>query len=477
MGNTVQNNQTKETRVESSSPSINGGTPHQLETIPNHPHRSGDESVPFLTRSSSLSSHSHRLVDQIQFGSIPDKFCSVRILLMQSGMTGNITLYDTHHDEAFKQIRAKLHLNIKELNERFRKERLLKRSTPSFLAKSAPSVKPLLVSMLSGEKTKGTQTVKQEQQPPQPLKNDKQNTKQAVGLNDTSILGEMLFGSIPIQIVGQNTKIHSVPQHKQTCLSKVFRVGLPVSSVISKKEQEQNLKEHHSMISKIPEHANKISETNNSTHHIEPSPSSSSSSIRSRSGSIVHSPSNISNNISSTTNTGGRVRSLSTSVAESATKEFIESIDINESKQQKFKKEKKRKIQKDQEVYMCKSSFGISVLLVFHESGEDKDDLQNPNQLQRLIFSHFPLFEHRLRKLLNSCKQALQKYLKKIVEDAKEAGRLEEMFSGFTFNVRSFHGCLQESEEISKASIDFHRFVISFLHAPRFHVSKKQIFS
>ncbi|KAG2387285.1 hypothetical protein C9374_001617 [Naegleria lovaniensis] len=460
MGNTVQNN-IKEPRIESSLPSINGGTQHYLETFPNHLHKT-DETDSIFTRSSSSSSHTHRLIDQIQFGSIPDKFCSVRILLMQSGMTGNITLYDTHNDEAFKQIRAKLHLNIKELNEKFRKERLLKRSTPSFLAKSAPSVKPLLVSMLGGEKSKSNRTIKQEQ-PTQ--KNDKQNVKQPVGLNDISILGEMLFGSIPIQIVGQNTKIHSVPQHKQTCLSKVFRVGLPVSSVISKKEQEQNLKEHHSMFSKIPEHT--MSENNHSTQqHTDASPSSSSSSIRGRSGSIVHSPSNASNMPSN--GAGGRVRSLSTSVAESATKEFIDSFD-HDNKQQKAKKEKRKKVQKDQEVYMCKSSFGISVLLVFHDSGEDKDDLQNPNQLQRLIFSHFPLFEHRLRKLLNTCKQALQKYLKKIVEDAKEAGRLEEMFSGFTFNIRSFHGCLQESEEISKASIDFHRFIISFLHAPRFH--------
>ncbi|EFC41977.1 predicted protein [Naegleria gruberi] len=408
----------------------------------------------------------HQIIDQIQFRSLPDKFCSVRILIMQSGMNGNTLMYDTHHDNNFKQFKAKLNQNTKEVNERFRKMQMLKSTRAvNKIKTSSPSLKPLLGGLSQNNLNQSFQS-----QTNNTSSNNNINNKQSVGMNDTSILGEILFGSIPIQILGQNTKIHTLSQHKQTCLSKVFRVGLPVSTIIKTDVQSDHGDDSSSTSKDIPPNT----EPNPNPVSTSPTPSPT---VRNRAVSIIQQPN--ANQVSATAyspNTlGTRNRSYSTSVTDAIRDNFTEkaaaaSTTTEDTKQAHKKKDRKKKLHKDQDIsFMCKSSFGIAVLLVFHDCGEDKDELQNPSQLQRLIFSHFPIFEHKLRKLLNSCKNSIQNYLKKKVDEARESDKLDEIFSGFTFNIKSFHGCLQDSEEISNASIDFNKFIISFLHAPRFN--------
>jgi len=328
-----------------------------------------------------------------------------------------------------------------------------KKSTASMLIGGGSGIGPLLNVVLGSPSSNNlSSSVNKESAPINKVPsvsnlNHQKPTKQVIGLNDLSILGEILFGSIPIQIVGQNTKIHTLPQHKQTALSKVFRVGIPVSAVIKKEDDD------------ISSSATSSKQTPTTDF------------MRHRAVSIFQQKDKLSINSALQSVSPLRKRSLSTSVAISPKESLIEETDTTTPK---AKKEKKKRIVSEEEAYMCKSSFGVAVLLVFHDTNNDKDELQNSSQLQRLILSHFPIFEHRLRKLVNSCKTSIQNYLIKIVEEARNRGNLEDIFSGLTFNVKSFNGCLQEDEDISNASLDFHRFIISFLHAPRFDVSFTQ---
>ncbi|KAL0487480.1 hypothetical protein AKO1_004194, partial [Acrasis kona] len=134
--------------------------------------------------------------------------------------------------------------------------------------------------------------------------------------------------------------------------------------------------------------------------------------------------------------------------------------------------EKSRRTKLNQPQYFCKSLFALGVVFVFHDDTSTntfhtKEFIQHASQLQKLIFSHFAIIEHRMRKLLKSCSVAIRNYLRQAITQTQQVGKIASIFQGSTFNIRLLEYSIQTDNDVSKSARDFQRFIISFFHAPR----------
>lgn len=74
---------------------------------------------------------------------------------------------------------------------------------------------------------------------------------------------------------------------------------------------------------------------------------------------------------------------------------------------------------------------------MFHEdtsrdcSRSSKDFLQQASQLQKLIFSHFAIIEHRMRRLLKACNIAIRNYLRQAINQTQQIGKISSVSKCF----------------------------------------------
>jgi hypothetical protein len=87
--------------------------------------------------------------------------------------------------------------------------------------------------------------------------------------------------------------------------------------------------------------------------------------------------------------------------------------------------------------------------------------------LQRLIFSHFPVIEVRIRKIMRASTSAIRNSLRQAVQKAYETGQISKLFHGFTFNIRLGDNLLQNDTDMLRITKDFFKFIHRFFYSPR----------
>jgi hypothetical protein len=344
-------------------------------------------------------------------------------LFQESALKGNALLYDSSKDpnirKAYANLRAKTEQQKRKMHEAdARSQPTNNLPSPTVTANPAntTSPRPKVSGSTQQQKRNGHGASK-------------------MGVNDINLLGEMIFGAIPMQIKGQNTKVHFLPQYRQTLLTKLFQVSIPgswVSFEEDKKHQNhivrrisqddipsmkstpldgipiQNTSKQGVVLANTPDLSSMIT-----THHA----------FRRRSMSECHS---IAFDLSSTSTLPARSDysdddSVSSLVASSKSEPSL--VDSPKKK----KRKKKRLSTQPQVQYLCKSLFALGVVFIFHDDEDSKDFLQQASQLQKLIFSHFAIIELRMRRLLKACSAAIKSYLRQAIHQTQQIGKLSSV--------------------------------------------------
>jgi hypothetical protein len=429
-------------------------------------------------------------------------------------LKGNVILYDSYKDPLIR--RAYANLRAKTNNG----QKGNRNNTSSATMNSEQSNH---IHNDTDAKSKSLEEQKRQKRHVPPKRNVTSPNNNKAGVNDTSLLGEMMFGAIPMQIKGQNTKVHFLPYYKQTVLTKLFQVGIPASTLANvdplfdnkaKRKPKQAQSQHGSRhetelevkISGVPSlhvfDEDYFSQDRKQSigQGLGPRHRSMSTSV------IMHqphehraAPSKKENN-SDTEEESKEFKSTHLSVNDILHNNEDKNEDHLSSIHGKYPIARKRKKKAYSELgqYMCKSVFALGVVIIFHEAatqtqGVDAMKAKNEfaqisGQLQKLLFSHFAIIEHRMRKLLKVCSNAIRNRLREAVDQAKDCDQLSKIFHGFTFNVRLIEHALQADQEVCDSAKDFQRFILSFIHSPRlekplwythstFMVDKVNIFS
>jgi len=327
------------------------------------------------------------------------------------------------------------------------------------------------------------------------LPSSSSSSSSALAGNNLDLLSEMIFGAIPIQIKAENTKIHVLQSSKQIVITKLFQVSVPsswidplfadrvvkfvVNDIVLEKDDDEDV---------LP-----VGNNNNNHHHLHNKQAFRSSINLARQGA------------GASINNGGMRRSHS----RTGSLDNLAEHELNSG----ARGASSSKQQQQHHMYTCKSMFALGFVITFHDdipieiqqqlqqqaSGNNNNTLNNSsysinlneststqqqqqqqqqtpyqtqiNQLHKLIFSNFEIFELRFRKLMKNCTVSIRNSLRQAIIQVHETGNLKKTFHGVTFNIKLLPQALQADMEVLKASKDLFRFVHSFFAAPRLEVS------